>query len=274
MKGRVQQPPSPEPWARALLDTANTGPRSPQAPSDARWESCPWVSQSSARLSDKWPRAKWAAILIPSDSLNPRPHAQGPEVTEVWAQAGTPSRHPPAPGSGSQTRHAGPRPSAPGSLGWSQVWGLRGLAPPGALRLTPHPGISRTWHPTPQPLLLLPFFFNVGRPEPEQMAVAHQKASPGVWPALPRRQEAARTPHRESISAGPGSTAAEQVSCRGREGAGPAPSRRGTPGDTAHPVPELGAHGLPTELQQPRTAHIYYSTVPEVRSPERICLTG
>lgn len=83
---------------------------------------------------------------------------------------------------------------------------------------------------TPFPSLFCSFFFfNVGRPELEQMAVAHQKASPGVWPALPRRQEAARTPHRESISAGPGSTAAEQVSCRGREGAGPAPSRRGTP---------------------------------------------
>lgn len=98
VKGRVQQPPSPEPRARALLDMANTGPWSPQAPSDARWESCPPVSQSSARLSDKWPRAKRAAILIPSDSLNPRPHARGPEVTEVWAQAGTPSRHPPGPG--------------------------------------------------------------------------------------------------------------------------------------------------------------------------------
>ena len=127
-------------------------PRSRQAPSDARWESCPWVSQSSARLSDKWPRAKWAAILIPSDSLNPRPHARGPEVTEEWAQAGTPSRHPPAPGSGSQTRHAGPRPSAPGSLGWSQVWGLCGLAPPGALRLAPDPTA-----PLRQVFWLLPF---------------------------------------------------------------------------------------------------------------------
>ena len=46
---------------------------------------------------------------------------------------------------------------------------------------------------TPLPSLFFSFlfFFNVGRPEPEQMAVAHQKASPGVWPALP----GGRKPH-------------------------------------------------------------------------------
>lgn len=33
------------------------------------------------------------------------------------------------------------------------------------------------------------------------MAVAHQKACPGTWPALPRRQEAAESPNLQDLEA-------------------------------------------------------------------------